>query len=274
MSKHNNVGVQRVERFNLQHRIQHGLLAISVLLLIFTGFPIKYSTESWAPVAMRLFGGFENMFKLHLISAVLMVAVGVYHILWLIFACIKHGPSWAMIPTLKDFTDAYHHIKYLLGIEKEPPRFGRYTYLEKFEYFAVVWGMAVMGLTGFILWFPQYFTFLPRWAFQVARVAHTNEAFVAMLALFVGHFFAVHFSPKVFPSSRVWWDGTIDVQQLKEEHILEYEEKFGKEEMEVSEEPRGFARSKPLIIAELIFYFGLFIYLLYVFIPKFLDGII
>lgn len=273
--KDSKVGTQRVVRFNLQQRIQHGLLAISVLMLILTGFPIKYSTESWAPVVMGLFGGFENMFKLHLFFAVLMVAVAVYHILWLIFSFIKNGPSWAMIPTFKDLTDAFHHIKYLAGFEKNPPRFGRYTYLEKFEYFAVIWGIIIMGLTGFILWFPQYFTFLPRWAYQVARVAHSNEAFVCMLAIFVGHFFAAHYNPKVFPSSRVWWDGTIDIHHLKEEHILEYEQLFGKEETAVAhEEPRGFARSKFLITVELIFYFGLFIYLLYVFIPKFLDGII
>ncbi|WP_227766409.1 formate dehydrogenase subunit gamma [Zhaonella formicivorans] len=275
MVKGSNVGISKVERFNLQQRIQHGLLAISVLMLIVTGFPIKYGYEGWAAQVIALFGGFEIMFKVHLIFAVIMLLTGVYHIVWIIYSFAKNRPSWAMLPGLKDISDAFHHIKYLAGFEQKAPRFGRYTYLEKFEYFAVVWGMILMGLTGFMLWYPQKFVFMPRWAFQVARVAHTNEAFVAMLALFVGHFFAVHFNPKVFPTSRVWLDGTIDLHHLKEEHPLEYEKLFGQGEVAAAhEEPKGFAKSKLLIVTELVIYVGLFIFLLYTFIPKFLHGII
>lgn len=263
-------------RFTLQQRVQHGVMAISVLMLIFTGFPIKYSAEAWSPYVISFFGGFANMFLLHLIFAVLMVLTSVYHIIWLIWTFIKKGPSWEMIPTFKDFTDAFHHGKYLIGIEKNPPRYGRYSYLEKFEYIAIIWGVIVMGFSGLVLWFPGMFYWIPRWAFGVARVIHTNEAFVAMLALFVGHFFHVHFNPKIFPSSLVWWNGKISVHHLKDEHPLEYDElvKTHSELKEVGEHKhQGWAASKPLIYTQLVIFLGLFAVLLYTFVPLFFHGL-
>lgn len=263
-------------RFTLQQRLQHGLLAISVLMLILTGFPIKYSTEGWAPYVINIFGGFANLFLFHKIFAVLMILSAVYHIVWLIAVFIKNGPSWEMIPTFKDFKDAIDHGKYLLGINKNPPQYGRYSYLEKFEYFAVIWGVIVMGFSGLVLWFPGMFYWLPRWAFGVTRVIHSNEAFVCMLALFVGHFFHVHFNPKVFPSSMVWWNGKISAADLKEEHPLEYQQLVASnpELKKVEKHESRWYRSKPLIYAELVIFLGLFVYLLYTFIPLLLHGII
>lgn len=267
----------KIIRFTLQQRLQHGIMALSVLLLIFTGFPIKHSTEGWAPYVINFFGGFGNMFRIHLISAVVMILSSVYHVFWLIWTFLKKGPSWEMVPTFKDLKDAFHHGKYLLGVEKTPPQYGKYSYLEKFEYFAIIWGVIIMGFSGLILWFPGMFYWMPRWAFGVARVVHSNEAFVAMLALFVGHFFHVHFNPKVFPSSLVWWDGKISAEMLKADHPLEYEALIKKQPdlKDIGElEYTGWAASKPLIYVQFIFFASLFIFLLYTFIPLFLQGII
>ncbi|MGI6553685.1 MAG: formate dehydrogenase subunit gamma [Bacillota bacterium] len=266
----------RVIRFSLHQRIQHGLLAISVFMLILTGFPIKYAHTPWAPYVIRLFGGFGNMFLTHLVFAVLMAFSAIYHLVWLIYTFIKKGPSVEMIPTFKDFQDAFHHILYLLGIRQETPRYGRYSYLEKFEYYAVIWGAVVMGLSGIILWFPGLFYFLPRWAFGIARVAHSNEAFVCMLAILMGHFFAVHFHPKVFPSSPVWWNGTMSLEQLKEEHPLEYEKLIRGHPHLQTNSPRElspWARSRPFICFQMALYLLVSAVLLYTFIPLFLHDL-
>lgn len=270
--------VVEIVRFSLQQRIQHGLLAISVLMLILTGFPIKYSTEAWAAYVIKLFGGFGNLFLFHQVFAVLMLLTAAYHIVWLIWIFAKKSPSWEMIPTLKDFKDAVHHGKYLLGLTDTPPQYGRYSYLEKFEYFAVIWGVIVMGFSGLILWFPGMFYWMPRWAFGVARVVHSNEAFICMLALFVGHFFHVHFHPKVFPSSMVWWNGKISLQHLKEEHPLEYEQLIKShpelKNVAIEEDHSRWARSKILIYGELAIFLALFAYLLYTFVPMFLQDLV
>ncbi|TDA69803.1 MAG: cytochrome b/b6 domain-containing protein [Clostridia bacterium] len=290
----------KIQRFNLQQRFQHAGMAISVLMLIITGFPIKYAAQDWAQYAVNLFGGFENMFHVHLAFGVIMILCALYHVIWLAYSFVtsrnkerkpvtysptdaftkisheyNRGPDIAMMPSYKDVRDAIQHIQYLLGLRPDPPQFDRYTWLEKFEYFAVIWGVIVMGFSGIMLWFPQLFVFWPRWALDVGRVVHTNEAFVAMLALVVGHFFAAHFSPKVFPTSRVWWDGTINREHLKEEHPLEYDRLVQEYKAKGMLVPDGeghspFSQSLPLMVVELIIYVAIFILLLWTFIPMLL----
>jgi len=255
----NNKLPAHVQRFNIHQRLQHLLLAVSVLMLIVTGFPIKYGHTGWAATVIGIFGSFEKMFNVHLFFAVVMIISGAYHLIWLIGLFAKQGPVLTMMPRWKDVTDAIHHYKYMLGLTRTPPQFDRYTYLEKFEYFAVVWGIFVMGFSGFILWYPRMFTWLPRWMMDVARVVHTNEAFVAMLALFMGHFFAVHFNPKVFPTSRVWLNGKISVEHLAEEHPLEYRkllQERGLPESAAAHElhASGFGKSMALIVVEILVY--------------------
>ncbi len=265
----------KVLRFDLHMRLQHFLMALSVLMLIITGFPIKYGHTQWAKYVINLFGGFGNMFNVHKTFAVIMILSALYHVFWLAGSYLKGRKSWAMMPQWKDFVDCVHHIGYLLGLRSQPPNFGRYTYLEKFEYFAVVWGVIVMGLSGAMLWFPQLFIpWLPRWAIGVARVVHSNEAFVCMLAIFIGHFFAVHFNPKVFPSSRVWLDGYIDIKHLAEEHPLEYKQMLAEKGLvdvavtgENHHRTKGFANCLPLQVFQLVVYTGLFILLLWTFVP-------
>ncbi|MHB1419167.1 MAG: formate dehydrogenase subunit gamma, partial [Bacillota bacterium] len=207
------------------------------------------------------------------IFAMVMIVSGIYHLIWLggVLAKSGPGPSWSMVPRLKDVTDAIHHFKYLFGLIKEPPPFDRYTYLEKIEYLAVFYGIIVMGFSGLMVWFPQYFISWPRWALDVARVVHSNEAFVCMLAVAYGHFFAVHFNPRVFPSSKVWLNGTISREHMKEEHPLEYQRWLTEHGVE-DETPdyngheSRFARSLPLIGIELTIYSAIFALLMFTFI--------
>ncbi|MHB1126672.1 MAG: formate dehydrogenase subunit gamma [Bacillota bacterium] len=260
-----------MQRFGMQQRFQHGLLAISILMLILTGFPIKYSHMAWATKIVQLFGTFENMFLLHKIFAVVMALTGIYHLVWLLGKLAKSGASWSMIPSRKDLKDAIHHFRYLLGLTPEPPPFDRYTYFEKIEYLAVFYGIVVMGLSGVMVWFPQLFISWPRWALDVARVVHTNEAFVCMLAVAYGHFFAVHFNPRVFPTSRVWLDGNISRDHMKEEHPLEYQRWMKEQGIERDNLPHKghssrFAGSLSLIGFELTIYTLIFALLMFTFV--------
>lgn len=264
---------REIMRFNRHQRYQHFLLMVSVLMLIITGFPIKYAQWPWAQVVVTLFGSFKTMFMMHLTFGVLMLISGVYHVIWLIDLAIKRNLPMSMVPAMKDVKDAIHHAKYLLGIVKEPPQYGRYTYLEKFEYLAVFWGIIVMGGSGLMLWFPEIFGVLPRWVLQIVRIAHTNEAFVAMLAIVIGHFFAVHFNPHVFPTSKVWLTGNISREHMKAEHPLEYQEWLEKQQVDEGvelvekEHHSKFAKSRALIIFELVVYVSVFVLLLITFVP-------
>jgi formate dehydrogenase subunit gamma len=259
-----------IQRFDAHQRYQHFLLFSSMTGLFLTGFPIKYADMAWSRfVVLDLFRGFDHLFLTHLVCAVLMLTSGVYHIAYLLI----HRPKAEMMPGLKDLKDAYQHALFLLGLRKERPKYGRYTYLEKFEYLAVGYGIVVMGLSGFVLWFPDVAaSVLPRWVIAMFRIAHSNEAIVALLAVVIGHFFWVHFNPDSFPTSPVWFSGKISKHHLKEEHALEYErmvEIYGEnEELHEEEHLPRMAKNRIFMAVELVIYIALVAWIFSMFIPK------
>jgi cytochrome b subunit of formate dehydrogenase len=128
-----------------------------------------------------------------------------------------------MVPQLKDLRDVIGQFKWFFGLGPRP-RFERYSYMEKFDYWAVFWGVAIIGGSGLLLWFPEFFArFLPGWVFNVATIVHGDEALLAMSFIFTIHFFNVHFRPEKFPIDLVIFTGRHTVDYLKEEHPLEYE---------------------------------------------------
>jgi cytochrome b subunit of formate dehydrogenase len=246
-------------------------------MLIITGFPIKYAYTWWAPYVMAMFGGFKNMLTVHKIFAVVMIFSGVYHVVWLFIKMpTMKRAKWAIIPNLKDVRDAYDHGKYLLGIG-QMPKYHRYAYLEKFEYFAVVWGVIIMGSSGLILWFPEMAAaILPRWVISIIRVVHSYEALVCLIAVAIGHFYAVHFNPDVFPTSPVWINGKISREHLKHEHPLEYDEIAAKNKERgvvfEPDEPRQLSgRFKDSLVLKsvlLVIYLAVFAWIMISFIPQ------
>jgi len=263
------------QRWNVQHRLQHGLLALSTGGLIFTGLAIKFHYTGWAQQAFRLFGGFHHNLIAHKVCATGLATSAVWHVIYLLIGWRRMGLSLEIVPTPKDFRDAFHHALYLLNLRKEPPQYGRYTYLEKFEYFAIVWGLVVMGGTGVALWFPTIAgQYLPRVWLDGFRIVHGNEALVAAIALLYGHFFSVHLNPAVFPSSPVWYSGKISLAHMMEEHPLEYQKLVERGVLPAVPEEghnhglRGWRRA--LAGVELVIYSALFYYLLVTFIPKLL----
>jgi cytochrome b subunit of formate dehydrogenase len=133
-----------------------------------------------------------------------------------------------MLPGPKDAFDMRDNILFMMGLKKERPKFDRYMYLEKFDYWAVFWGIVMMVGSGFVFWFPaQFARFLPHWVITSAQIIHGEEATLAILFLFVVHFYNVHLKPGIFPMSWVWLTGRITVEQQKDEHPLEYERTKG-----------------------------------------------
>lgn len=263
-----------IQRWDSHQRYQHILLFSSMIFLFITGFPIKWGHSDWAQYIVNLFGNFNNLFTVHLIAAVIMVFSGLYHIVWLVLHFNLSGPKWSMVPNLKDAKDAYHHALYLLGIRKDPPQYDRYTYLEKFEYLAGGYGIILMGITGYFLWFPEVAAaIMPRWVIHLLRVAHSNEAVVCLLAVCISHFYWVHFNPDVFPTSKVWINGRISRHHEMEEHPLEYERltsEYVETETTVTEEHHQskYTKSRFLIIFELTIYIAIISFVYFKMLPK------
>ncbi|MHB8076072.1 formate dehydrogenase subunit gamma [Desulfosporosinus fructosivorans] len=211
------------QRFNLHQRIQHIGMFTSFIILTITGLPIKFEQSRISHWIVSIFGSFDNMFAIHLMAAAVMLLVSVYHLLYLvIYPLVTKKLSLAILPSPKDLFDVVHDAQYLLGRRKDPPKFDRYSYKEEFDYWAVFWGMAIMGGSGLMMWFPQIFTqYMPRWIIDSAKYAHTDEAILAISAIFFWHFFNSHFSPRFFPMNHVWYSGTMSRAEMEEDHPLE-----------------------------------------------------
>jgi formate dehydrogenase subunit gamma len=219
---------KQYQRWDIHQRIQHWILVAAFTTLVVTGMPLKYPGALSSRFIMRAAGGPESAGIVHRVAAVMLITVSVYHIAYLIYRLATRRFSLSMIAGRKDVQDVIGMIGYFFGLRKKKPEFGRYSFKEKSEYWAVIWGSAVMIGSGLILWFPEQASNLFRshsaLAFDVARVLHSYEALLAMLAIIVWHLYNAHLAAEVFPMSWVWITGKISEEQLKAEHPLEYEE--------------------------------------------------
>src|SRR5205814_7910124 len=162
---------------------------------------------------------------IHRVAAIIMITVGVYHLAYL--AISKDGRRWVkdMFPRLKDAQDVLGNFAYYLGVSKQKPKIARFGYAEKAEYWAVIWGTFIMGLTGLMIWFKiGVFGFLARWWIDIALAVHFYEAVLATLAIIVWHFYQVIFDPDVYPVNFALIDGRVSEELYKEEHELEFEQ--------------------------------------------------
>lgn len=214
-------------RMTLNERIQHILLLSSFTVLVITGFGLKYPEAFWVRWIVAIVG--ENAFELrglvHRVAAVAMVAASVYHLIYIIFT--RRGRQ--LVADLwfrkQDITDVFTALKYYAGITKEKPKFGRFGYIEKAEYWAVVWGTVVMGLTGAFLWFENFFLpIIGMEGMEIATAIHFYEAILASLAILIWHFYFVFINPDVFPMNRAWFSGYLTRHQMENEHPLELAE--------------------------------------------------
>jgi formate dehydrogenase gamma subunit len=208
-----------VLRMSLGQRVQHLVLAISFIMLAISGFALKFP-DSWIAV---LLGSSEPIRRdVHRIAGLVLLAAGVYHIVYVLFTKPGRQLVKDLYPKLKDAFDVFGNALYLVGLRRDRPKIGRFGYAEKMEYWAVVWGTIIMGVTGLMVWFKMDVThYLPRWAVDVALTIHYYEAILACLAIVVWHFYHVIFDPAVYPLNWACWDGRVSRHWHDEEHPLQ-----------------------------------------------------
>lgn len=216
------------ERLTLNQRVQHWVLIASFVTLLATGLPLFSPASPISQGMVRLLGGMGARAAVHRAAAVALIGICAYHLLYVLFSRKGHRELRELIPGLKDARDIIQMMKWYLGLGQRRPRFGRYNFIEKFEYLAVGWGSVVMIATGALLWAPHISLMLvPKWVMDVAFVIHSWEAILAFLAIIIWHMYNVHYDPSVFPMSKVWLTGRIGLHEFREKHPLEYEGRFG-----------------------------------------------
>src|SRR2546426_476939 len=210
-----------VTRMSRNQRFQHMLLFASFIVLVLTGFALKFP-DSWFAA---LLGMSERVRGItHRVVAVVLIGVGTYHLFYITFSRAGRRLIEDFLPIPKDATDVWRTLRYYLGLDCDKPDFARFNYAEKAEYWALVWGLFVMATTGIMLWAKVSFgNLLPRWWLDIATAIHFYEAVLATLAIVVWHFYQVFFDPDVYPMNWAWWDGKMPLEHYREEHALDAE---------------------------------------------------
>lgn len=217
-------GGREFQRFSLNVRLQHGVMALAVITLILTGIPLKFADYALAKAIINAFGGPDVSPIVHRVAASLLIFVGIWHLGYITLTREGRAHFLLLLPRPQDAKDAWQQIKYFLGLTQQRPRFDKFSYVEKFDYWAVYWGMVIMIGSGTVLWFTnQFLKVFPKWFTDIAKEAHSDEALLATLAIVIWHFYNVHFNPHKFPMNRTFLTGRISEQELAEEHPLEYE---------------------------------------------------
>lgn len=207
-------------RFTVSQRIEHWLMVISFTALAVTGLPQKFAGDGWAETIIAWFGGIEIVRVIHHVAAIVLLLAAIYHGISLMYQVIVRRTRWTMYPQLQDAVDAINAVLYNLGVRKQEPRYDHFSFAEKFEYWALVWGTLVMAFTGFMLWNPIITTrFLSGDVIPAAKAAHGAEAILAVLAVLVWHFYNVHLRS----FNRSMFTGKLTAHDMEHEHGLELE---------------------------------------------------
>ncbi len=210
-----------VLRMDRNQRVQHLVLLLSFFTLVVTGFALKYP-DSWFAALLGMNETVRSI--LHRTAGGVLIGIGFYHVVYLAASRQGHRLLRDMMPVSRDAFDVLGAMRHYLGSKTERPRFGRFSYAEKAEYWALVWGTVVMASTGLALWFKvRVGDLLPRWWLDVATAIHFYEAVLATLAIVVWHFYLVMFDPDTYPMNWAWYDGRMPVEHYQEEHPLDSE---------------------------------------------------
>lgn len=231
-------------RFTLNQRIQHIILAWAVVTLVLTGMPLKFHDASWAPYLYALFGGITAAPNVHKVAGSILLILFLYHVGYVCYVIYKQNilplkkerkmttgnllkafAGLPLIPNLKDAKDIRDLMKYLFFLTDKRPEGARFTWKEKFDYWAPFWGMVIIGLSGLVLWNKEIATYiLPGQVINFSLIAHSDEALLAALFLFIWHWYNVHFSLSVFPMGTVFITGYLPEELMIEEHYEHYVE--------------------------------------------------
>jgi len=219
-------------RFTSVQRTMHVTMILSFFTLSLTGMALKFSYMGWAQRLSTILGGFDTMGVLHRMGALVLIGLFLFHVRLVAKKRRDEGRTWVSILTgwdtilfkKQDIVELWGSIRWFFG-RGERPKYGRYTYWEKFDYFAVFWGVGIIGSTGLVLWFPEFFTYiLPGWSVNVATIIHSDEALLATAFIFTVHFFNTHFRPDKFPMDPVIFTGRVPIEEYRHDKPAEYEE--------------------------------------------------
>lgn len=214
-------------RFSVLHRLLHWVVMVGFLGLALTGFSHKFSAQWWSQVVVFLLGGPERLGYWHRFFAVITYSGVIVHLGWLVYfkTVLKGnltGPQ-TLFPAGKDLKDLSENLRYFWG-RSQPPRFNRFTYWEKIDYWAILVGMNTMGLTGLVLWFPEFFsTLFPGYFINLAQVIHLYEAILAVALKCGIHILTVHLRPEVYPLDRSIFSGKTSRERIQKEHPGEWD---------------------------------------------------
>ncbi len=213
-----NTVTKTYERFPLARRIEHWVMMLSFTLLGMTGLPQRFPDAGLSKAILNTLGGIETLRSIHHVAAIVMMFGTAWHILVMGYSVFVLRDKMSMLPSLQDAKDAIQALLYNIGFAKTYPQMGRYTFEEKMEYWAFVWGAIVMGATGFMMWNPITATqYLPGEFVPAAKAAHGGEAVLAVLAIIIWHMYGVHI--KRFNKSM--FNGHMEEDAMLHEHPLE-----------------------------------------------------
>jgi len=216
--------MQGYERLSLSERIQHVILLLTFFTLVLTGFAKSFPESPISLLFVKLIGGFQMRSLIHRIAAVSFILLCFYHIRFILFTRKGREELYYLLPRLRDAYEFRDTLLYFLGRRPGLPSYERFTFVEKSEYWAVVWGGLIMIPTGFVIWFKEYFLiFWPKWMVDISIYIHFCEAILATLAILLWHLFHVLVLGEEHPLNLTWWHGKMSYEELVKKHPDEFE---------------------------------------------------
>ncbi len=238
--RHERKGKGTYKRFTKGLTIGHLILTISFVVLTITGFALRYPESWWARLIFFDRNAFELRSEIHRIAGLVLVGITIVNMIYVL--CFKSGRKelWALTVKWKDVKDVFHNIAFVVGLRNDEPKFDRYSYSEKMEYWGLWWGSVLMAVTGFCMWFANDFLrHFPKIFLDIAALIHFYEAWLAVGTIVIWHFYYMIFDPEAYPMNWSWVTGNITEDDLRKRHPLEYERLVQEKAKEIAgDEPK------------------------------------